>query len=383
MAVILTLAAACASERDRGGEPSGGVHAEGILEPASPDFHGTLLHDLDWDFARCQDCHGDDFAGGTSGVSCLECHEDGPTACDTCHDESTGAHPTHLGAAEPVPCGECHAVPERWDAPGHILVDGGRDEAPPEVVLGALAARDLDPPRRTSPPEYQAATQTCSAVYCHGGTLGDTAASETTPSWYETGGPRCGTCHGEPPDDHASARCDSCHRGGTHLDAVLDVGAGCSDCHGDDGSPAPPRSLAGATSPQVLEVGVHRAHLTSSTLRGPVECTECHLVPSQLGTAGHIDSAEPAELIGSVGWDRPSASCTNWCHGAAAPVWNSPGTGEAACGTCHGLPPVGLHDPDWTLDLCTTCHPSVDEFGVIVFTGPDTSEHLDGTIDLR
>ena len=370
VAILVTLTAACATERDRGGAPSEGVHQDGV-------HHGALGRELGWDLAACRDCHGEDLGGGTSGVSCKDCHEDSPSGCTTCHDESTGAHQAHLGPAE-VPCAECHTVPARWDDPDHL--DGVA-----RVVLGALAARDVTPPRRTEPPSYDPATATCSSVYCHGGTLGDTAATAPAPGWYDTGVARCGSCHGAPPDDHASPRCGSCHQAGAvaHLDGVLDVGDGCSGCHGDATSPAPPRGLDGETSPQALSVGVHRAHLESSTLRGPIPCADCHVVPTTLGALGHIDSAEPAEMIPAVGWDRPSASCTNYCHGDATPVWNRPGQGEAACGTCHGLPPAGLHDPTWTIDLCTTCHPSVDDIGAIVFTAPGTTEHLDGSVTLR
>ncbi len=162
------------------------------------------------------------------------------------------------------------------------------------------------------------------------------------------------------------------------------MGAGCSGCHGDADSPAPPRGLGGETSPQVLAVGVHRAHLTSNDLRGPIPCGECHLVPTTIGAVGHLDSEQPAEVLAAIGWDRPSASCTGYCHGDAAPVWNHAGDGEASCGTCHGLPPAGgVHTADMPISACTTCHPSVDAIGAIIFTSPTTSEHLDGNVDLR
>lgn len=364
--MVLVLLIGCATERDRGGEPSGGVHRA---------LHGDELRDHDWDFSLCQSCHGDDFAGGTSGVSCLDCHDDGPTSCDTCHDETSGAHPAHLAIAG-VPCGECHQVPETWDAEGHILIAGQRDESPAEVVLGALSARDVVPPRRIEPPRYDATTQTCSSVYCHGGTLGDTAAFAPVPRWQQPGAAACGGCHGEPPDDHASERCTSCHRGAPHLDGVLDVGirSGCSGCHGDDDSPAPPVGLGGETSPQVYAVGAHRSHLDApGGVRGPIACAECHTVPATLDAPGHIDSAEPAE-----------AQCDSYCHGDASPVWNQVGVGAASCGTCHGLPPLDAdHGADLPLSSCTTCHPSVDGFGAIVFTGADTTEHLDGDVDVQ
>jgi hypothetical protein len=66
---------------------------------------------------------------------------------------------------------------------------------------------------------------------------------------------------------------------------------------------------------------------------------------------------------------------------------SSPGPGEAACGSCHGIPPTdGTHNPALRLSDCVTCHPrTVDAFGNILVSGPlgaQTSEHINGTIDL-
>ncbi len=402
IAAVIAAGGGCASDRDRDGARPQGVHPSGIAEPGAVGFHGDVLRELDWDFALCQGCHGDDFGGGTSGQSCLDCHAEGPTACDTCHDESEDAHPTHLVTAG-IACTECHVVPESWDAEGHILLaSGARDDAPAEVVFGPLAARDVEPPRRTAAPAYDPATQTCSGVYCHGGILGDDAATASAPRWDQPGAAACGGCHGEPPADHAATAagadggCDACHRGAPHLDGTLDVGNvvagggipvgldGCIACHGDETSPAPPRSIFGETSPQTLAVGVHRAHLTSSQLRGPVPCATCHVVPTDVRSAGHIDTALPAEVVADIGWDRVTGTCAGYCHGDARPVWSHAGDGEASCGTCHGLPPTGgLHTPDMPISACTTCHPSVDAIGDIVFLTPETSEHLDGDVDLR
>jgi len=388
------------------------IHAPGLLNPAAPDFHGRLLRDRDWDFALCQRCHGDDFAGGASGASCLDCHRDGPTACSTCHRDgpTSGAHAAHRqspGLDRAVDCGECHRVPRRWDAPGHIVGGDGRADPPPaEVELGPLAARDLSPPRRSAPPVYDPATGTCRNVYCHGGVLGDPAAAHAAPVW--TGGAgqaACGGCHGAPPASHASAACARCHPGAAaHLDGALDVGDGsgpCSGCHGDASSPAPPRALDGATLPSALAVGAHRSHLEApSRLRPPIACDECHVVPAEVDAPGHIDSDLPAEVFpagagvlaraggASPAWDRDAGVCRNvYCHGDGAPRWTAVGRGEAACGRCHGLPPAdGRHDPELGIADCTTCHSSVDDHGNILFTGDpghEASLHLDGHVDLR
>jgi predicted CxxxxCH...CXXCH cytochrome family protein len=282
-------------------------------------------------------------------------------------------------------------VPARWDAAGHL------DDGPAEVRLDA-------------PGTYDPATKTCSGVYCHGGTLEDPAAAHPTPTWTTDGDQAsCGGCHGLPPENHAGAptSCATCHGaafdGGAlvttvHLDGVTDLGdrsGGCGACHGDATSPAPPRALDGATATTALGVGAHRGHLARSALRGPIACNECHLVPSEIAAAAHLDGDLIAEVFPAGAgvlarddgadptWDRGTGTCSGvYCHGAATPRWTALGQGEAACGTCHGIPPAdAFHAPTLTLTDCHDCHsPSVDPFGNIVFTGDD-SEHLDGDVD--
>lgn len=405
------------------------IHEPGLLNPADARFHGKELLARKWDFKVCQSCHGDNFAGGTSGVSCLTCHKQGPQACDTCHGvpPTSGAHKTHV--ARGIACAECHTMPGRWNDAGHILTaDGDVDPAPAEVALGALAARDTTPPHRTGVPAFDAATQKCSNVYCHGGALGDAGASNNVPAW--NAGPAavaCGSCHGKPPTTHAQSECVVCHPStvasdGTlsarHIDGAIDIGDGspvaaCTGCHGSGGSAAPPRGLHGETLTSQLAVGAHRAHLDApSGLRGPIACSECHIVPATIGAAGHIDSALPAEVFptgagtvaradGAVPAFNPATgACSGvYCHGNGArmsldltpgvmrsPIWNGLSS-QIACGTCHGVPPTdAFHNATMRLSDCTTCHPSVDANGNIVLTGPpnaQTSEHLNGVINFR
>ena len=54
-----------------GGACAATVHAPGILDPSSPNFHVNILRQTNWGFAQCATCHGADFTGGTSGVSYL------------------------------------------------------------------------------------------------------------------------------------------------------------------------------------------------------------------------------------------------------------------------------------------------------------------------
>ena len=420
------------------------IHRGGILDPASQDFHGQLLRDQKYNFKACQQCHGDDFAGGTSKVSCLSCHAEGPTACSTCHGglaKKSGSHAHHLGAGplgKTFGCAECHVVPAVYTDVGHIfLADGSLDPPPAEVTLGALAALTPSNTVRAAPPSYEPATQSCSNVYCHGAILADGAAANTRPAWNGTKQADCGSCHGLPPNHTNTLACVGCHPSvvdkdqkiiapDKHINGAVDFGdptAGCAGCHGGAASAAPPRALSGETSPSVPGVGAHQAHVTAARhLRGPIACNECHRVPADVFSPGHfsghaagaadpVDGAEVFPSVAGVGvlaasdgadphWDSATATCSNvYCHGsgaklaadttpslARAPVWTA--TGGLACGSaCHGLPPAfAPHLPTMTRFDCTSCHPrTVDPAGVIIISGApgaEISAHINGVVDV-
>jgi predicted CxxxxCH...CXXCH cytochrome family protein len=111
-----------------------------------------------------------------------------------------------------------------------------------------------------------------------------------------------------------------------------------------------------------------------------------------VGDPGHIDTDLPAEVTfgalaktggASAAWDHASATCQNtYCHGtfkggaSARPVWTKVGSGEGACGTCHGLPPAAPHPQ---VKLCSLCHQGIatDDQKVI-----NKTLHLNGKVDL-
>jgi predicted CxxxxCH...CXXCH cytochrome family protein len=407
------LLIACAEPRES--VPCAECTTHGVHPVDWIEHHGEDLARRGWDFALCQSCHGSDFAGKATAPSCLTCHQTGPTACDTCHaaTPATGAHAAHV--AQGLTCSECHVVPATWDAPGHILDENGQAIASrARVTFGALANRDVTPPRRTAPASWDASAGTCTNVYCHGAVLGDPAAAHAQPTW--TGGPAqvaCGGCHGSPPANHAQSECSICHAGsghGTakHIDGTIDVGddtGGCSSCHGQGSSAAPPRGLHGETSRSSIAVGAHAAHLIAGNLRGPIACTECHLVPASVGDVDHLDTALPAELVfGALAtsnsalpvWDRASATCSGvYCHGGgatlsgdaaatklSAPTWTANTVDSVYCGACHGLPPVDeVHLPTQALTDCATCHPgTVGPFGNILVAN---GKHINGAVDFE
>jgi predicted CxxxxCH...CXXCH cytochrome family protein len=383
------------------------VHGGGIQNPASPDFHGNVLANDGWNFPLCQTCHGNDFSGGITGVSCLSCHVNKPTSCDTCHGASptTGAHALHvLGGpllGRKVDCSECHIKPATWDAPGHIRnADGTAITTPVPVIFGALAQTPT--PTRLAAATYQ--NGRCENVYCHGGATPDTNASAQSPAWSDTAPATCTSCHGQPPAGHPVGTCATCHSAiidasghlldsTTHVSGKLTLGDGdgtCLACH------------------TILD-GAHTSHLQGThKLAAPIACNECHFVPTQVDSPSHFtdDGLAIVFPLGDPGplahadsaipiYAAPAMQCSGtYCHGSGAllskdtsveiirdPIW-TPGSGAGRCGTCHGLPPLdGVHDPHWQITQCATCHPkSVDAYGAIIFTNGQ-STHLNGVVD--
>jgi predicted CxxxxCH...CXXCH cytochrome family protein len=219
------------------------------------------------------------------------------------------------------------------------------------------------------------------------------------PSFQQQGPLGCGDCHGAPPKDHFAGTCDHCHfdanADGTalrsvqpHMNGHVDLGdgsGGCAACHGKDGDPMPP------TPSHEL----HRATL----LTAAIECTECHAVPKEVLSPGHLDMGQstPADVVfGARAQARgrhPSyeaGTCKDVaCHGAGlaegierALRWDAPAA--KTCAGCHGLPPTTSHPKD---DGCASliCHGAEVTAGT---PGPSITQsgrmlHIDGQIETR
>ena len=118
--------------------------------------------------------------------------------------------------------------------------------------------------------------------------------------------------------------------------------------------------------------GSHRSHVTAGPLAAAFDCSECHPKPAKLVSPGHMDGVVTitwgalASVGGAASWDPTAATCTVYCHGSAAkggtnptPRWTRVDGSQAACGTCHGLPPPG-HPALATgssAATCNACHP--------------------------
>jgi predicted CxxxxCH...CXXCH cytochrome family protein len=179
-----------------------------------------------------------------------------------------------------------------------------------------------------------------------------------------------------------------------HVNGKVDVTSpeACNACHGSKDNPAPPRDVAGRTDPSFIGVGAHQTHVREGSVARAFDCSECHVAPKSVNDLGHIDTDLPAEVAfgplaktggAAPAWEHASATCQNtYCHGTfkggspAAPVWTKVGKGEAACGTCHALPPASPHPQ---VKLCSLCHNGIatDDPKII-----GRNLHLNGKVDL-
>jgi predicted CxxxxCH...CXXCH cytochrome family protein len=160
----------------------------------------------------------------------------------------------------------------------------------------------------------------------------------------------------------------------------------CVTCHGGalDASGAPPRDLRGRSDTALPSVGAHRAHVAAG-----LDCSACHPKPASVFADGHLDGRVdlrfgPLATAGGTldpSFGATTFACANvYCHGAFrggnagnAPRWTRVGVGEAACGTCHGIPPPrSAGHPQRT--ACGDCHPGYTSTSVVAAT------HADGAV---
>jgi len=355
-------------------------HAEGVADTLSVDFHGKdLAENYDWDVSSCAKCHGSDYTGmGNEKKNCKSCHSvyphiagfDNPglptyhgqyiintlsfdiSSCADCHGNDYGGN----GYTEK----DCRACHEDYPHPQNFTVSESDD------FHGNYLAE-----------EYNWIMDECQK--CH--------------STNYTG------------DGYSEKNCKTCHSGPDGPEA-------CNTCHGGNQNDAPPPDLAGNSETTFTGVGAHQAHLQVNDITNAtaIGCTACHSIPDDYKDSGHLDETDNAEIVfnafvtdsGSVAaeWNHASANCSNtYCHGAfrfekdasgyqwvyldSVIVGNNPemnwtnvGTGQADCGSCHGLPPTG-HNA--TFGDCDGCHNTVVDEDLNII---DKTKHINGEINV-
>jgi len=235
--------------------PAIGVHKEGIVDPASENFHGKYIRSNNWEMRTCQPCHGEKYAGGLVSPTCNDCHTylGGPENCTTCHgspegnnapprdlngntsntERGVGAHQAHLlsdGSGRFVTCTECHNVPGGVYTPGHLDGDNraeiimnnplantrtNDDEYPPFV--------QIDPGQGVYVPNptYNLENLSCSSTYCHGNFKNGN--DQNVVVWNDPSTAQCGSCHGSGSNPLPKTQ----NEGGNHPGSQ-----NCSNCHG-------------------------------------------------------------------------------------------------------------------------------------------------------
>jgi predicted CxxxxCH...CXXCH cytochrome family protein len=237
------------------------VHPESwATTVSSADFHGKYIRGQQWQMSSCWTCHGRNYAGGDSQISCLTCHTKpgGPENCTTCHGSTNpapppdlegntattlrtvGAHQPHIagaGTTDGIRCSECHTVPVTvYGSQGHTFMY--IDYPPPTVVFHDSLANtvtnepttmfyDVSLPKTTPTPTWDPSALKCSNTYCHGDFKN---GNNYSPAWTSvgTGEARCGTCHGDVTKQTLAERAlpKTSARGGTHPNSTQ-----CSVCH--------------------------------------------------------------------------------------------------------------------------------------------------------
>ncbi|GEJ57084.1 CxxxxCH/CxxCH domain c-type cytochrome [Anaeromyxobacter diazotrophicus] len=209
----------------------------------------------------------------------------------------------------------------------------------------------------------------------------------------------CQACHGQDlKGGSVGVACGQCH------DQALPAGVttwsqNCVMCHGgtDNQTGAPPRATWGQASDPV-RVGAHSAHLAPTAISPGFGCVVCHVKPADAFAAGHIDGPTATVTFGgtAVGdtppaaWNRAAPTCSGtYCHGnmrngntANAPDWTKVGQQQAACGTCHGIPPPAPHPKSGSsLTVCSICHDKTMNPDGTMIPPSNGGLHLDGAIE--
>jgi hypothetical protein len=362
-------------------------HPNGWTAIDSVSFHGKFLKTNDYQLSMCSSCHGSDFLGGSSGVSCFTCHASFPHKTGWNTDTSTvGFHGKYLQTKDwaTTECKSCH---------GSSYNGGTSDKA----------------------------CFTCHTSFPHEAKFTDGHESYMENNNYPLS--ECKTCHGV--DLTGGVRINiSCSQSGCHRDASNNPKSpeACNTCHGVFNASAdstitwaPPRSVNGNTATSDRGVGAHQKHIATGTIGKTVKCTECHTIPANISDVDHIDSPfnvtvafhdTLANLVTANGIINPAyqsstLTCNNtFCHGNwklrksasgsqfvyadsimvgsnYSAIWTG-GSTQSDCGTtCHNNPPLGHISSNIT--ACSSCHSGViNSSGLII----DRTKHMNGKINV-
>ncbi len=314
----------------------GGCGEQNAQSPFDPD---TGRHSANWlpaahmqaakaDLGSCSSCHGADFKGGISRISCVSCHLGGTTSV---HPRDWGsniasAHGTYVDSNGNGGCANvfCHGA----------SLTGVADSGPSctSCHLGGIGS--------FHPSSW--GTSTTSVILTHADyvkTNGSSACANAACHGTDLGGVT-----------NSGPACVSCHVNGSYPFTTT----GCVSCHGN-----PPD---GAAYPNIS--GKHAQHMQ---ING-ITCVACHARSSNQHFNGVVDvvfdPSGPAVAAGLPvpAFDSTAKSCSNIaCHIVSAGTYSyyfPDGTGTPVLNTVNVYGNTGGTTPSWysAVSSCTACH---------------------------
>lgn len=297
-------------------------HPESWAQMSVSDNHGDKV--LQSGLASCAECHGKDYSGGTSKISCFKCHADYPHGADWLASGKEGSHGKYLSkkSFDLSSCQPCH---------GKELQGGD----------GIMACTK------------------CHATYPHTGDWMTKGKDNFHGRYLQNANyamAECQVCHGADYMGGSGKKpCFQCHQSFPHNSNWSTKGN--SQFHG--------AYLEGKGWSLSSCQGCHGADLQGGPGKSP--CISCHqLYPHQSGWVEKSSANSHGAYLKTNNWTL--TSCAG-CHG---PDYTS-GTDKESCGRCHNSYPhaSGWSSPaatafhgqfiaqeNWSMDQCKTCHGS-------------------------
>ena len=247
------------------------------IDFADSAVHGSAARQQE---EACISCHGADLSGGSSAVSCDDCHQEGwRTDCTYCHggtDNTSGAPPRDIDDAtdaaslsfsphtahvsdtalkDAFDCTACHASPTDVLSEGHLFVG--------DVTPGKA---EVDFSGGLSPAGSWDGIDSCSNLYCHGNGRGDNGSAK-----------------------------------------VGDQFEDCASCH--------PHELSGSAAWMTMS-GRHERHLS---IDATFDCGDCHKAVVETwspikDTSLHVNGTISIAPVGTIVWDPATKTCSGECH---------------------------------------------------------------------
>ena len=298
--VVLAMAcliAGCVDEKD---PMAVTTHPSGFADKNSADFHGEVLLTESLSSASCQSCHGEDYRGGRSKISCYSsgCHDSYPHPLNFADPASPAGHAAFIAGAldwDISECQSCHGSDYAGNGfrEKNCLTCHSQPDGPEDCSTCHGNANNAAPPGDLTD-NTSIGVRSVGAHQIH--------LTGTQWSTFTTG--RCQSCHNVPGALLANGHLDSSPGSEVTFDALASF----------QGEVSPVWSRADASCSNVY----------------------CH---------GNFEFRRENSDY-QWAYTEPVMSGNN-----PRMIWTSQGSGQTLCGTCHGLPPQG-HIPSLTCDGC-------------------------------